>query len=176
MMQHFKISIALGGLAILAAGCADNAGSFPTLGQGYKESTEVVSDVAPETQESVAETEVASVDPDVLTTGVTPQQAATVSEAEVAAATAAPSTSGALLGETVGSLGLLERTGIWVRTPLVTAETEGRIVVKSTGKSANVTLIPLGGDAGAGSQISLAAMQLLGIPLTDLPVLDVYKS
>ena len=43
-----------------------------------------------------------------------------------------------------------------------------------TGKSANVDLIPLGGPASGGSQVSLPALQALGASLTDLPTIEVW--
>ncbi|WP_304617611.1 hypothetical protein [Paracoccus sp. (in: a-proteobacteria)] len=79
------------------------------------------------------------------------------------------------LGTTVGSLGNPSEAGFWIRTPLVTERAMGRIVNPANGKSAQVELIPLT-SGGSGSQVSLSAMQLLGVPLTDLPRLEVYRS
>ena len=45
---------------------------------------------------------------------------------------------------------------------------------EANGKSAKVRLIPLGG-AGGGSQVSLPALQLIGVSLTDLPTIEVYS-
>ena len=91
----------------------------------------------------------------------------TVSEAEkqeaVAAAAAAPATGP--LGETVVSLGDPADAGLWVKTSLVTSDTPGTVTT-STGKSAAVTLRPLEGAGGA--QISLSALQTLGLPLVGL--------
>lgn len=78
------------------------------------------------------------------------------------------------LGTTVGSLGAPTDPGIWVKTPLVSKLTPGRVEVAATGKTANIELRPSGGDKGSGSQLSLAAMRLLEIPLTDLPELLLY--
>ncbi len=78
------------------------------------------------------------------------------------------------LGFTVGSLGSPTDPGIWVKTPLVSKLTAGRVEVAATGKSANIELRPSGGDAGSGSQVSLAAMRLLGVGLTELPELVLY--
>ncbi|MFC2968179.1 hypothetical protein [Acidimangrovimonas pyrenivorans] len=75
------------------------------------------------------------------------------------------------LGTTVASLGSPARPGLWLRTPLVAAETPGRVAVG--GKSLAVTLIPLPGPRGGGSQLSLAAYRALGLPLTALPELTV---
>lgn len=79
-----------------------------------------------------------------------------------------------LLGTTIGSLGSPTDPGIWIKTPLVQSLTEGRVEVVSTGKTANIELRPSGGDVGSGSQLSLAAMRLLEVPLTDLPELKIY--
>lgn len=96
--------------------------------------------------------------------------------AEQRAAAARPAERGETrLGTTVASLGSPTEGGFWIRTPLVRERTMGRVVNPATGKSAQVELIPLTGG-GSGSQVSLPAMQLLGIPLTDLPTLEVYRS
>lgn len=76
------------------------------------------------------------------------------------------------LGRTVGSLGSPTDPGIWIKTPLVSKLTPGRVKVLSTGKTVSIELRPSGGQAGSGSQISLAAMRLMGVPLTDLPELE----
>ena len=78
------------------------------------------------------------------------------------------------LGETIVALGLLDRGGLWLRTPLVTAEVKGRVYYDKTGTAANVLLLPLQGENTAGSQLSLAAMQVLGIPLTELAKVQVF--
>ncbi|SFD81277.1 hypothetical protein [Roseivivax sediminis] len=95
---------------------------------------------------------------------------------EERAAAAAPAETGGerSLGTTVASLGDPASQGFWLETPLVDAETEGRVANPATGTSANVTLRPIEGEAGSGSRISLAAMRLLEVPLTDLPTLEVY--
>lgn len=99
----------------------------------------------------------------------------TTSEEDRAAAVAAPTATGeASLGTTVASLGPPTDPGIWMETPLVTTLTMGRVEYPGTGKSVNVELRPSGGEAGSGSQISLAAMRLLGAPLTGLPELVVF--
>lgn len=75
------------------------------------------------------------------------------------------------LGTTLATLGPPAEPGIWLKTPLVDALTKGR--VSYNGKDANVELRPSGGAAGSGSQISLAAMQTLGIPLTEIAEVSV---
>ena len=85
-----------------------------------------------------------------------------------------PATGERRLGTTVASLGDPSQPGFWVKTPLVQSETDGRIVNPANGKSAKVRLLPLG-SAGGGSQVSLPALQLIGVSLTDLPTLEIYS-
>lgn len=80
-----------------------------------------------------------------------------------------------MLGTTVATLGDPTEQGFWLRTPLVKAETQGS--VKTTGGAVvQVKLIPIEGEASAGSRISLAAMRALNLSLTDLATLTVSKS
>lgn len=78
------------------------------------------------------------------------------------------------LGTTIASLGNPAAPGFWLETPLVSENTPGRVVYPATGTSVSVDLIPIGGPKTGGSRISLAAMRLLGAPLTGLPELIVY--
>ena len=50
----------------------------------------------------------------------------------------------------------------------------GRAVYLVTGKSINIELRPSGGEEGSASQLSLAAMRLLDIPLTALTDVEVF--
>ena len=75
------------------------------------------------------------------------------------------------LGMTVASLGNPAETGLWLKTPLVKVQQQGRVIYN--GKTANVVLIPLDGEATAGSRMSLQAFQALGAPLTDLVTVNV---
>lgn len=97
----------------------------------------------------------------------------TTSAAERAEATA-PVAGGTSLGQTIASLGDPTEAGFWLRTPLVSAPAKGRVVAAG-GASVAVDLLPLEGAPGAGSQISLSALRVLGIALTDLPELSVYR-
>ena len=97
----------------------------------------------------------------------------TTTEAERAAATA-PDTGGAALGQTVASLGDPTEPGFWLKTPLVQSETPGRVETAG-GASVQVTLIPIEGADTAGSRLSLAAMRALGLGLTDLPTVSVFR-
>ena len=98
----------------------------------------------------------------------------TTTAAEKAAA-AKPVAGGGKLGSTVASLGDATEGGFWIKTPLAKAPAKGRVVNPANGKSANVDLQPLSGG-GAGSQWSLAAMQALGLSLTDLPEVEVWQN
>lgn len=97
----------------------------------------------------------------------------TTTEAEKAAATKTEE-SGTELGTTIASLGNVAEQGFWLKTPLVIKEQPGRLVWPDTKASVNVTLMPKQGEKTSGSQISLAAMRALGIPLTSLPELTVF--
>ncbi len=105
--------------------------------------------------------------------GNTAEALDTASAADVAEATNVSAPATGLLGETVAALGDPSKPGFWLMTPLVSSERTGR-VEREGGAVVQVTLIPLGGEAGAGSQLSLSAMRALGFQLTDLAPLKVY--
>lgn len=77
------------------------------------------------------------------------------------------------LGDTLAGLGAPTERGLWVTTGLVSAPQPGRIEAPSGG-TLDVELRPSGAAVGAGSQISLQAMQALGLPLTELVTLRVF--
>lgn len=106
----------------------------------------------------------------------TPAQLDTTTPEQRAAAARPAETAETRLGTTIASLGNPSEGGFWIKTPLVRERGLGRIVDPRTGRSAKVDLIPLDGPAGGGSQVSLPALQLLGVSLTDLPTLEVYRS
>ncbi len=93
-------------------------------------------------------------------------------EEDATEASAAETPATGRLGTTVASLGDPTRPGLWLETPLVSAETPGRLAAEN-GSSVAVTLMPSGGAPGSGSRISIMAMQALGLGLTDLPTLTV---
>lgn len=107
-------------------------------------------------------------------TARTVDQFDTTTAQDRAAAVAPPTTGERRLGSTIATLGSPTDPGIWFKTPLVTALTQGRIDYQ--GKSVNVELRPSGGAVGSGSQISLAAMRLIEAPLTGLPEVTVYAN
>ncbi|MEO9573949.1 MAG: hypothetical protein ABJ263_14625 [Tateyamaria sp.] len=85
-----------------------------------------------------------------------------------------PEVSVGTLGRTIASLGNPGEPGMWLKTPLVSAERSARVSNPATGQSVEVTLIPIEGPRTAGSRMSLAAMQALGAPLGDLVEVDVF--
>ncbi|MFD1912003.1 hypothetical protein [Halodurantibacterium flavum] len=93
-----------------------------------------------------------------------------VATPEQRAAATAPATGGRELGRATVSLGNPAEQGFWLRTPLVSTETPGRVVA-ANGQSVNVTLIPA---TGTGGRLSLSAFQALGLPLTSLPSVQVF--
>lgn len=105
-------------------------------------------------------------------TARTADQFDTTSAAERQAATQVAA-GGAELGSTIATLGSPTEPGIWLKTPLVTELTQGRI--RYQGRTINAELRPSGGAVGSGSQISLAAMRLIEAPLTGLVDLTVLR-
>lgn len=98
----------------------------------------------------------------------------TVEERQAAAS--APVAGGeTALGTTIVSLGDPTRPGFWIETPLVSAVRTGRVVYPGSGQSAQVELIPIDGPRTAGSRMSLAAMRLIGVPLTGLVEVQVFS-
>lgn len=68
--------------------------------------------------------------------------------------------------ETLVTLGNAAEPGLWVKTPLVSTQGPGRVTAIDSGRTVDVTLIPIDGPPTAGSRASLAALQALGLPLT----------
>ena len=80
------------------------------------------------------------------------------------------------LGETVASLGDPTEPGFWLKTPLVKTRRAGVVAYPEKGTTVQVELIPIDGEAGSGSRISLAALRLLEAPLTGLPKVEVFAA
>ncbi len=89
-------------------------------------------------------------------------------EAERAAAVAAPAKGGTELGRVTVSLGSPADPGFWLKTALVKLPARGRVVLAS-GKSVAVNLVPVEGAA----VLSFSAYRALGLALTDLPLVTV---
>lgn len=101
--------------------------------------------------------------------GVTNSAAAldTVSDADKdAARSAAAAANGGALGEVTVSLGDPSDPGLWIKSALVTTEQPGTVRT-GAGDAIAVTLRPVGAGTG-GAQISLSALQALGLSLTGL--------
>jgi hypothetical protein len=101
--------------------------------------------------------------------------AAEKAAAAEAAASAQTTGDGQKLGRTIASLGDPGEPGLWLKTPLVSEPSKGRVVYPQTGKAVAVELRPLNGPKTGGSRISLAALRVLEAPLTDLPEVEVYR-
>lgn len=93
----------------------------------------------------------------------------TSAEDKKAALAAAPASGETSLGSLVVSLGSPVEQGFWLRSPLVSAASKGRVETAG-GKSVAVDLLP----GASGAQLSLAAYRALGLALTDLPKVTVF--
>ena len=169
MKHYFILGIAVVGLA----GCA---GVTDRMGLGNKAGDESTPAVTAETGVETGET--ATLSP--ATTAPRPPAAARTADAldtttaEQRAEASKPAASGAKsLGTTVASLGSATEPGLWLKTPLVKSEMQGRVTNPATGKSSTVELIPLDGPASGGSRMSLSALRLIGASLTDLTKVEV---
>ena len=111
-------------------------------------------------------------------TAQTAEEFDTTSDAERAEAVAetAPAGGERDLGTTLASLGAVTEPGIWLKTPLVSEPGRGRVEFPEKGTKVAVDLIPIDGEPGSGSRISLAAMRLLEADLTSLPELRVFAT
>lgn len=149
--------------ALVVTGCGDRR--FGLFKRGEK--TDAAVAAAPQNAEPLLES---TTDAAPLTVA----EASKVTPSALAAATKPVTRPEQDKGTTIASLGLLERDGFWLRTPLVSSEAKGRVVVEKSGASVNVMLVPSGAEAGSGSQLSIAAMQVLAIPITDLVEVRVF--
>ncbi len=104
----------------------------------------------------------------------TVEQFDTTTASERAAAETAVTASDPLIGRTIASLGDPAAGGFWLETPLVSTPQMGSVKDVKSGASVALELRPIEGATSAGSRISLAAMRVLEVALTDLPELDVY--
>ncbi|HEY9039867.1 MAG TPA: hypothetical protein VIN05_13100 [Roseovarius sp.] len=161
-MKHLSLILAVS----LVAGCAD-APAWLTPRQN----------AAPEADDTAA---AANEAPSTIAAIKPPATARTVDEFDTTtaadkAAAVTPSAGGTDLGLTIASLGAAGESGFWLKTPLVRAPGPGRVVYPANGKSVKVDLIPIPGDAGAGSRMSLAALRVLDAPLAGLPEVRVFS-
>ncbi|MEW9919129.1 hypothetical protein AB2B41_05920 [Marimonas sp. MJW-29] len=171
-MKHVLI---LGALALALGACAQVGAMSERFGLGQR-APEAEGPIDPFVtgdagEEATLAPETAAPPPP---TGARTAEALDTTTAEQrAAATAAPAAPTKALGKTVVSLGSPTEPGLWLKTPLVSEESQGRVTNPATGRSSLVTLIPLDGPATAGSRMSLAAMRLIEASLTDLTEVEV---
>lgn len=171
-MRKIGNGLAIGIVAVALAAC--------TQATTTSRPTTVTADEAPTTALTAAQVAAATA----ITRAPAPRAAARASAAQLdtttteqrVAAAKAPEAAETRLGTTVASLGNPAEGGFWIKTPLVKERGIGRIVNPTNGKSSKVDLIPLDGPASGGSQVSLPALQLLGVSLTDLPTIEVFRS
>jgi len=155
MTRIFRIAITLG-LTALLAGCAIGRPEPLAL---FTPTGEPITNVA-----------AAPDDPAQDATAV--DGAADTAEVAEAEENAAPHGAPDVYGITVATLGDATDPGLWIETPFAQIEMPGRVISES-GRIIELTLRPSGGALGSGSRISLAAMQALGLSLTDLAILTV---
>ena len=161
-MKHFTLILAVS----LVAGCA-NAPDWLTPRQNAASNDDETTAAPIEAPSTIA-----AIKPPA--TARTVDEFDTTTAADKAAAIA-PSAGGTDLGLTIASLGAAGEPGFWLKTPLVRTPGPGRVVYPENGKSVKVDLIPIPGDAGAGSRMSLAALRVLEAPLAGLPELRVFS-
>tara|TARA_R110002110_G_scaffold33925_2_gene115973 strand:- start:598 stop:1110 length:513 start_codon:yes stop_codon:yes gene_type:complete len=149
-------------------------GACARLGIGQPEDTGMpVQPAAPQAQTPADPALTAAARPPTAANTQASLDTTTAEQRAQAAAAPAPQAVTKVLGTTVASLGSPTEPGFWLKTPLVTSQTAGRVTNKANGKSSAVTLIPIEGPATGGSRLSLPAMRLIEAPLTDLVDLTV---
>lgn len=161
---------------LLVAGCD---GAFENgaglQGNSPNVSTETGAQIHPSTRPKPRLGAVQTMVPKPPPSAHTAEQFDTTTSSQRAEAVVVTSTGGERkLGSTVGSLGDPTEPGFWLKTPLVSSAGKGRVEYPATGKSVAVDLLPIEGASTAGSRVSLAALRLLGAPLTGLPDLIVF--
>ncbi len=159
----------IGILVLGVAGCGAISQRLG-IGQGAKRS-DVAIPAEPEVTAAVLAPATAAPPPPVAAKTAEALDTTTPEQRAAAAAPARAPTQ--TLGKTVATLGSPTEPGLWLKTPLVKAETQGRVTNLANGKSSLVTLIPIDGPATAGSRMSLAALRLIGASLTDLTEIEV---
>lgn len=154
-------------ISVSVAACAQEPGSSGPFGQQQpvEDAAQAPAETAPLNATTVS---VPANTPEALDTTTEEERAEAVAEAQATGGAQA-------LGSTIASLGSVAEGGIWIKTPLVKTTAKGRVDYPEKGTSVAVELIPLDGDPGAGSRLSLAAMRLLEADLTSLPEVQVFR-
>jgi hypothetical protein len=160
------------GVGLLVVGVAGCSGIAERIGIGRDAKVpEAATPEEPAAAPAVLAPETAAPPPPVA--AKTAEALDTTTAAQRAAAAAPATAPTKALGKTVASLGSPTEPGLWLKTPLVKAEVQGRVTNIANGKSSLVTLIPIDGPDTAGSRMSLAALRLIGASLTDLTEVEV---
>lgn len=155
-------------IALILAGCA---GGLPFRREAPQPSVAVVMDPDEAVARPQARPGAGATSP-LRAQGRSADTLDTTTPAERAAATA-PRQGGQALGETLAGLGSPTEPGFWLQTGLVQNARPGRVEIPGGG-SVSLELRPSGAAPGAGSQISLAALRALEVPLTQLVSLRVF--
>ena len=169
-MKHVILS---GAVLLALSGCA-NLGDRLGLAREQSDAAPSSDAALPETSAVTATALAPATAAPPAASGARTAEALDTTTPEQRAAAAQPAAAGErALGTTVASLGSATEPGLWLKTPLVSEETQGRVTNPATGKSSTVTLIPLPGPATGGSRMSLPALRLIGASLTDLTEVEV---
>ena len=158
---------ALLALPLVLAACAEN----PFARSGTASAPASTPASAPATASAPAPTPAPQVTPPTApprAVASAPEALDTVPEAQKEAAreAAEAAPAGGELGQVTVALGDPADAGLWVKSSLVDTERQGTVRTGG-GEAIAVTLRPLGSSDG-GAQISLSAMQALGLPLVGL--------
>jgi hypothetical protein len=171
MKRGFAIAI----LGMALTGCAPGQGLFDSAPEGAGNPAAVLTPAEGQTRPQLRPNGLGAARPPAGARTAEAFDTTTEEERAVAVQEAQSETQAKLLGTTIASLGAPSDPGIWMKTPLAPAAGKGRVDNPASGKSIAVDLIPLDTPRGAGSQLSLAAMRLLGVGLTELPEVEVYR-
>gem|GEM_PF-323500 len=174
-MVFMKVSFAIVIMAMPLAACAPGQGLFDPQPRSADNNIVVLSPAEGQTRPKVRPSDGTALRPPSGARTAEAFDTTTQEERAAAVQTAQTETRASLLGTTIASLGAPSEPGIWMKTPLADSPGKGRVDDPASGGSVAVDLIPLDAPRGAGSQLSLAAMRLLGVGLTELPEVEVYR-
>jgi uncharacterized protein YceK len=155
-MIRFILSLAVAGALLSGCGVVNRLRGVPD--SNPSPGVDMATEIAP------------AVDTTVLPGAQSAEALDQTTEAERAAATAAPAAATEReLGRVVVGLGPVTEQGFWLKSTLVTEPAKGRVVT-AAGTSVAVDLLPSDG----GATLSLAAFRALELSLTELPEVVVY--
>jgi predicted small secreted protein len=175
-----KIALIISVTAMALTGCSTVSGVMDRFGLGKKLPEVAVDAPSPSDPFIKAQTPIGETTLAPATAAPAPPAAAqtaaaldTTTPAQRAAAAAPTAGASRVLGKTIVSLGSPTEPGLWIKTPLVKVEGQGRVTNPANGKSSLVTLIPIEGPVTGGSRLSLSALRLIEASLTDLTEVEV---